>query len=152
MQDIQKGQDFGKLASQFSEDTNTKSKGGNLDWLARYQYSDSSGLNGPASVANWIFDPGRYLNQVSPVLNGNGAYYIVQIMNVDPSRAIDATLLKSLQANALIDWLQARRALPGQNITNPDQNKLFDANNLPQNNILPANPPAQATPAAGTGG
>jgi parvulin-like peptidyl-prolyl isomerase len=151
MQDLQKGQDFGKLASQFSEDSNTKSKGGNMGWLTRYQYTDASGLNGPAIVENWMFDPSRYLNQISPVLNGNGAYYIVQIMNVDPSHAVDATLLKSLQSNALVDWLLERRALPGQNITDADQNKLFDSNNLPPNNILPASAPAMATPAAGSG-
>ena len=152
VQDLQKGQDFGKLASQFSEDSNTKSKGGNLDWLTRYQYIDSSGLNGPASVENWIFDPSRYLNQTSSIITGNGAYYIVQIMNVDPSRAVDATLLKALQSNALVNWLMERRALSGQNITNADQNKLFDPNNLPPNNILPANAPAIATPGTGTGG
>ena len=148
LQEIQQGQDFGKLASLNSQDTNTKSKGGSLDWMTRYQYIDASGLNGPSIVENWIFDPSRHLNEVSPVLNGNGAYYIVQIMNIDPARTVDATLLKSLQANALVDWLQDRRALPGQNISSPDQNKLFDANNLPQNNILPATAPAVATPAA----
>ncbi len=148
LQDLQKGQDFGKLAGQFSQDTNTKSKGGSLDWLTRYQYIDASGLNGPSIVENWIFNPGRHLNELSPVLYGNGAYYVVQIMNIDPSHTVDATLLKSLQANALVDWLQDQRALPGQNITSPDQNKLFDTNNLPQNNILPASAPAVATPAA----
>ncbi len=148
MQDLQKGQDFGKLASQFSQDSNTKSKGGNLDWLTRYQYIDTAGLNGPAQVENWLFDPSRYLNQLSPVIYGNGSYYIVQIMNIDPAHTVDATLLKSLQNNALVDWLQDRRALSGQNITDPDQNKLFDANNLPQNNILPATAPAMSTQTA----
>ncbi len=148
LQDLQKNQDFGKLAKQFSEDTNTNQKGGSLDWLTRYQYIDASGLNGPAIVENWIFDPGRSLNQMSTILIGNGSYYIVQIMNIDPARNVDATLLKSLQANALVDWLQERRALSGQNITPVDQTMLLDANNLPQNNILPVNAPAIATPAA----
>jgi parvulin-like peptidyl-prolyl isomerase len=148
LQDLQKGQDFGKLASQFSQDSNTKSKGGSLDWLTRYQYIDTAGLNGPSLVENWLFDPSRHLNQLSPVLYGNGSYYIEQIMNIDPARTVDATLLKSLQANALVDWLQDRRALSGQNITSPDQNKLFDPNNLPQNNILPATAPAVSTPTA----
>src|SRR5579883_384693 len=81
LQDLQKGQDFGKLAKQFSQDTNSNTKGGSLDWLTRYQYVDSAGLNGPAAVENWMFDPGRKIGELSPVLYGNGAYYIVQIMN-----------------------------------------------------------------------
>lgn len=148
LQDLQKGQDFGKLSKQLSQDTNTNQKGGSLDWLTRYQYIDSTGFNGPSIVENWIFDPSRHLNELSPVLFGNGAYYVVQIMNIDPAHDVDASLLKSLKANALVDWLQDRRALPGQNITSPDQNKLFDTNNLPQNNILPASAPAVATPSA----
>lgn len=146
LQDLQKGQDFGKLAKQLSQDTNTNQKGGSLDWLTRYQYIDASGLNGPSVVENWIFDPSRHLNELSPVLFGNGAYYVVQVMNVDPSRSVDATLLKSLQVNALVDWLQDRRAFPGQNITSPDQNMLFDPGNLPPNNTLPQSAPAISTP------
>jgi len=146
LQDLQKGQDFGKLAKQYSQDTNTNQKGGSLGWLARYQYIDDSGLNGPAIVENWLFDSSRYLNQLSPVLFGNGAYYIVQVMNIDPSRDVDATLLKSLKANALVDWLKDRRALSGMNITAVNQTMLLDTGNLPQNNILPASAPAIATP------
>jgi parvulin-like peptidyl-prolyl isomerase len=146
LQDLQKGQDFGALAKTFSQDTNTNTKGGSLGWLTRYQYIDAAGLNGPSVVENWLFDPSRHLNDLSPVLFGNGSYYIVQLMNVDPSRAVDATLLKSLQANALVDWLQDRSALPNQHISSPDQNMMFDTNNLPQDNILPASAPAVATP------
>jgi len=148
LQDLQKGQDFGKLSKQLSQDTNTNQKGGSLGWLTRYQYIDASGLNGPSIVENWIFDPSRHLNELSPVLFGNGAYYVVQIMSIDPAHDVDANLLKSLKANALVDWLQDRRALPGQNITSPDQNKLFDPANIPQNNVLPASAPAVATPSA----
>lgn len=146
LQDLQKGQDFGKLAKQFSQDTNTNNKGGELDWMTRYQYIDASGLNGPSKVENWMFDPNRKLNEMSPIIFANGSYYIVQIMGIDPSRAVDATMLKSLKSNALVDWLQDQRALPGQNITSPDQNKLFDQSNLPPNNILPQSAPAAATP------
>jgi parvulin-like peptidyl-prolyl isomerase len=149
LQDLQKGQTFGSLAKQFSQDTNTNTKGGDLGWLTRYQYIDSAGLNGPAVVDNWLFDPARKLNEISPVLSGNGSYYIVQVMNIDPARTVDATLLKSLQGNALVDWLLEQRAQPGQVITDADQNKMFDAGNLPPNNILPSAAPSIPTPAAG---
>ncbi|HEU5374450.1 MAG TPA: peptidylprolyl isomerase [Ktedonobacteraceae bacterium] len=146
LQDLQKGQDFGKLAKAQSKDTNTSAKGGDLGWLTRYQYIDASvGPGGPAVVENWIFDPARKLNEISPVLYGNGTYFIVQITNVDPARVVDANTLKTLKSNVLVDWLQDRggsgRPLPGQNIKTPDQNMMADPNNLPPNNILPSAAP-----------
>ena len=38
-----------------------------------------------AVVENWMFDPARKLNEISPILTENGAYHIVQILAVDPS-------------------------------------------------------------------
>lgn len=150
LKDLQKGQDFGKLAKQFSQDTNTASKGGDLGYLTRYQYIDGSGLNGPPAVENWIFDPARKLNELSPVMFANGSYYIVQIMNFDPAHTVDATLLKALQNNALVDWLLDQRALPGQHITPGDQNMMFsNTDNLPPNGILPSAAPTLPTPGAG---
>jgi PPIC-type PPIASE domain len=151
LQDLQKGQDFGKLAKANSSDSNTASKGGDLGWITRYQYIDDAGsINGPAAIDNWLFDPSRKLNEISPVIYAGGSYYIVQLLNVDPSRSVDSTLLQSLQSNALVNWLQERGGngipLPGQNITSPDQNMLTDARNMPQNNILPSSAPALATP------
>ena len=150
LQDLQKGQDFGKLAKQFSQDTATASKGGDLGYLTRYQYIDTAGnLNDPSAIEDWIFDPARKLNELSPIMFANGSYFIVQIMNIDPARPVDAKLLKALQANALVDWLQDQRALPGQHITTANQNMLFDQNNLPPNGILPSSAPTLPTPTPG---
>jgi parvulin-like peptidyl-prolyl isomerase len=150
LQKLQKGSDFAALVGPNSKDANTNTKGGDLGWLARYEYIDASAssINGPEVVDNWIFDPSRKLNEVSPVLFGNGSYYIVQIMNIDPARTLDATALKALQSNALVDWLLGRRVLPGQNIIAADQTMMFDTNNLPQNNLLPQAAPS--TPVAGS--
>ncbi len=157
LRDLQKGQDFGKLAQTLSKDSVTNKKGGDLGWLARYQYiSSESGVTGPSTIENWMFDPARKVHEVSPVLSGNSAFYVVQIENIDHARKLDATIVKQLQANALVNWLQDRGGsgipLPGQNITAPDQNKLFDANNLPPNNILPQTAPAAQQPAGGLPG
>lgn len=147
LQDLQKGQDFGKLASANSQDTNTKTKGGDLGWMTRYQYIDSSvGINGPSVVENWMFDPARKLNEISPILFGNGSYYIVQIMNIDPSRAVSSNIISALKTNALVYWLQDREALPDQHIVQGNQNMMFDTNNLPPNNILPQAAPSTGTP------
>jgi len=150
LQDLQKGQDFGKLAKQFSQDSNTASKGGDLGYLTRYQYIDASGIVGPSVVENWLFDPARKLNEISKIFFTTGSYYIVQILNIDPSRKVDPTLLKKLQANALVDWLQDQRALPGQNITAGDQTMMFsNTDNMPPNGILPAAAPSVPTPVPG---
>ncbi len=155
LQDLQKGQKFAALAKPFSQDSNSNTKGGNIGWLTRYQYIDASGLNGPSVVENWIFDPARKVNDLSPSLFGNGSYYIVQITGINKAKAVDHALLKALQADAIVNWLQDRGGngipLPGQRITAPDQTMLFDANNLPPNNILPASAPAVATPTTAAG-
>lgn len=153
LQDLQKGQDFGKLASN-SQDTNTKTKGGDLGWMTRYQYIDSSvGISGSSVIENWMFDPARKLNEISPVLFGNGSYYIVQIMNIDPSRTVSSNVVTALKANALTYWLQDREALPGQHIVQGDQNMMFnDTNNLPPNNILPQGAPSSSNGQSGLPG
>jgi hypothetical protein len=149
LQQLQHGKDFGTLAKANSTDNNTASKGGELGWLARYQYTDDAGnINGSPAIEDWLFDPARKLNDISPVIYTYSAYYIVQLTNVDPSRSVDATLLKSLKANALVDWLQDRRYLSGQNITSPNATMEQDSRNLPPNNILPSTAPAATTPTA----
>lgn len=140
---LKKGTDFGTLAKQKSVDATTASKGGDLGWLARGQLAqtDQTGV-----IDNWLFDPARYVGELSPVLNENGAFHIVQITGIDPSRTLDKTTLQSLQANALTSWLFEQRALPGMNITPIDQNKLTDTSNMPPD--LPSGAPATAVPGA----
>ncbi|MBV9229793.1 MAG: peptidylprolyl isomerase [Chloroflexi bacterium] len=101
LKQLKQGADFGKLAKQKSVDVNTKDKGGDLGWIARGQYAKNEAANASGSIDNWIFDPARKLNELSPVLTENGAYHIVQIMNIDPARPIDDTTLKALKDNAL---------------------------------------------------
>jgi parvulin-like peptidyl-prolyl isomerase len=145
LQDLQKGQSFAALAKKYSQDTNTNTKGGSLNWLARGQYANQE-VN--AVVENWMFDPRRTINEISPILTENGSYHIIQIMGIDPSRAVDAATLQTLKTNALQDWLLMQQALPTTKITAVDQNKLTDAMNLPPSSVLPAGAPATGVPGA----
>lgn len=140
---LKKGADFGSLAKQKSVDASTASSGGDLGWQARGQLAqtDQTGV-----IDNWLFSPARYVGEISPVLDENGAYHIVQIVGIDPSRALDQATLQSLQTNALSSWLFEQRALPNMNITPVDQNKLTDASNMPPD--LPSGAPATAVPGA----
>src|SRR5579875_53771 len=140
---LKKGADFGTLAKQKSVDATTASSGGDLGWLARGQLAqtDQSGV-----IDNWLFDPARYVGELSPVLDENGAYHIVKIVDIDPSRALDKTTLQSLQTNALTSWLFEQRALPNMKITAVNQNMLTDTSNMPPD--LPSGAPATAVPGA----
>lgn len=141
LKQLKSGSDFGKLAAKNSQDTATKSSGGSLGWLVRGQYAQSEGT---AVVDNWLFDPARQLNEISPVLTENGTFRIVQILGFDPSHTVDAKTLQTLKDNALSNWLLEVKALSSTVITMPDTNKENDPNNLPPSSILPAGPPGQA--------
>jgi parvulin-like peptidyl-prolyl isomerase len=143
LQELQHGADFGKLAKQKSQDSTTASSGGSLGWLVRGQYAEKEG---GATVDNWLFDPTRKLNELSPILKENGSYHIVQILGFNPSRAIDPNVLQTLKANALSNWILEQEALPTTKITSPDQSKLFDPMNLPPTSVLPSSAPAAPTP------
>jgi hypothetical protein len=146
LQELKNGGDFSKIASKESKDTSTASSGGSQGWLARGQYA----LNQNAAVVeNWIFDPSRYINEISPVLKENGSYHIVQIMGIDPSRPIDSSTLQTLQYNALPNWILEQQALPTTRITAVDQNMLLDPMNLPPTSILPSAAPSTAVPGSG---
>ena len=145
MKDLQKGQDFAQLAKKYSQDTNTNTKGGALGWLARGQFANQEDN---AVIENWMFDPRRTINEISPILNENGSPHIVQILGIDPARPVDATTLQTLKTNALQDWLLTQHALPATKITPVDQNMLTDAMNLPPTSILPAGAPATGVPGA----
>lgn len=138
---LKKGEDFGKLAKAKSVDTNTNAKGGDLGWLARGQYALNNAQKVAGGIDNWINDPARKLNEISPVISENGTFHIVQIMGFDPARTIDETTLKDLQDNALTAWILSQKAQPGTTVTEIDQTMLLDANNMPPG--LPASAPAQ---------
>ena len=147
LQELKNGGDFGKIASKQSKDTTTASSGGSQGWLARGQYA----LNQNAAVVeNWLFDPARYIYELSPVLKENGSYHIAQIMSIDPSHPIDPSMLQTLQYNALSNWILEQQALPTTTIAPVDQNMLLDPLNLPPTSILPAGAPSSGQSVPGS--
>jgi parvulin-like peptidyl-prolyl isomerase len=149
LQQLKNGADFATLARQKSVDSSTNSKGGYLGWLAKGQYAEEETDNNSALIDNWIFNPTRTINEISPVMAENGSFHIIQILGIDPSRPIDATTLQSLQSNALTLWLLSQKAMPGVKITPIDQTKLLDPGNMPPG--LPSSPPSQQVPGANGG-
>jgi len=147
---LKNGADFGKLAKAKSFESTSGAKGGDLGWLARGQYAQTGATGLSGLVDNWIFDPARKVDELSPILTENGTYHIVQIMGIDPSRDVDPATLKTLRDNALNDWLLFQKALPGVKITPIDQNMLLDSMNMPPG--LPSSAPAAQPPGGGLPG
>jgi parvulin-like peptidyl-prolyl isomerase len=145
--------DFAKIAKAQSVDATTKANGGDLGWLAQGQYAQNIASNTSGIVDNWIFDHARTPNELSGVITENGAYHIIQILQIDPARSVDATTLGTLQRNALTSWLLSQKGKLGLSVISSDQSKLLDPMNIPNTTpSLPASPPATATPAATSGG
>ncbi|GAC1423922.1 MAG: hypothetical protein NVS9B9_27780 [Ktedonobacteraceae bacterium] len=142
LKQLKSGADFGKLAKSKSVDSVTNAKGGDFGWLARGQYIQNYASNTSGTVENWIFTPSRQLNELSPVLSENGTFHIIQILGIDPSRAVDSVTLKSLKDNALNAWLVSKRA--NATITPVDQNLTTDSTIMPPG--LPASSPGQSVP------
>jgi parvulin-like peptidyl-prolyl isomerase len=144
---LKKGADFTTLAKTKSVDTTTKSSGGELGWLVRWQYTvnNSSNIRGTGAIDNWLFDPARKVNQLSPILTENGTYHIVQVEAIDPSRKVDDPhILSTLRADdtPLIAWLNSQEV--NAHITPGDSNKEFDPLNMPQD--IPTSPPGSTPP------
>jgi parvulin-like peptidyl-prolyl isomerase len=145
---LQHGANFATLAKQKSVDQNTKNQGGDLGWMAQGQYTNNYADNISAVVDNWLFAPGRKVNELSPILQENGTWHIVQITSINPSRPIAKSTLQSLQNNALTAWLLSQKALPSTKITSVNQTMLMDSNNMPTG--LPAGAPAVTPTVGGT--
>lgn len=148
LKQLQGGANFATIAKAQSLDSNTKTKGGELGWLANGEYMLNDGSNLGVTIDNWIMDPKRTVNELSSVLSENGTFHILQIENIDPSRAIDSTTLSSLKTNALKYWVAEQKA-HGAKVSDPDSTILLNTSNMPS--WLPASAPSTAT-AVSTGG
>ncbi|MBV9172169.1 MAG: peptidylprolyl isomerase [Chloroflexi bacterium] len=102
LQQLQNGADFAQLASQYSTDTSTKDKGGDLGWL-------------PRGIQDKAFDDAAFAlqaGQLSNVVADAGSYQIIQVLERDPSRAVAPDQLQTLRSKAFNDWLSSARSSP----------------------------------------
>jgi hypothetical protein len=135
--------EWAKLAKTDSLDPNTKSNGGDLGWA----------VNGSSDggIEYWLYSTNHKVGDVSPVIKDtSGTFDVVQVLAIDPSRAIDAATLKAAQDNALSHFLNQQRAIPSAVITSADSTMLNASRNLPKKPSLSAALPA-ITPTVGSG-
>ncbi len=138
-----------QAAKQYSLDPNTKGTGGDMGWVPPG--------TGDAGIELWAYAPGRTVNQTSPVIkDASGTFDIVQILGIDPHRAVDPTTLQDSQSNALSHWLSGQRADPRNSFSTPDQGMMNASRNLPSvpnlNATLKNENPQGANPGVPGGG
>jgi parvulin-like peptidyl-prolyl isomerase len=97
---LQAGADFGQLAQQLSTDTSSKGNGGDLGWIGH------GVLDKAVEDTAFALQPG----QLSGVVQGANGFYVVQVLEKDPARAVAAAQLDTQRQKAFNDWLDSRRS------------------------------------------
>jgi parvulin-like peptidyl-prolyl isomerase len=92
---LQAGADFATLAAQFDPLT-----GGDLGWLPRGYF-----LYPELEQAAFALQPTEY----TPVIQTPAGFHILQLVERDPQRPLDASMRQALQRQALQSWLDERR-------------------------------------------
>ncbi|HEU6448881.1 MAG TPA: peptidylprolyl isomerase [Verrucomicrobiae bacterium] len=82
---IRAGEDFSKLATQYSDDASTKDDGGMLPAASRNQLLQAFGL--PFEEAAFTLKT----NQVSDVVTANYGYHIIQLLGRNPAKTLTLT-------------------------------------------------------------
>jgi post-segregation antitoxin (ccd killing protein) len=138
------------LAKQDSLDATTKNTGGDMGWVVNY--------SGDQAIDNWAYAADRKVSDLTttPLKDASGTYDVVQVLEINPSRTVDATTLKSAQNSALTQWIAGAKAEVNTHITTPDSTMLTAARNLPilpdLNAQLPSETPPNGVPGAPTTG
>jgi len=95
-QRLNQGEDFAKLAQELSEDSGSKENGGDLGWFAR------GAMVKEFEEAAFALQP----QQISTPITTTYGVHIIQVLEREQERELDATALARVQSTALTDWLQ----------------------------------------------
>ena len=98
---IKAGADFGQVAQQSSQDSLTKASGGDLGWFPRGLL-----ISKEVEDAAFSLQPG----QISGVIQSAFGFHIVQVLERDANRPLDADQSAKLQPQAMERWLSGLRA------------------------------------------
>jgi parvulin-like peptidyl-prolyl isomerase len=113
---LRAGEDFAALAAELSIDPSAKTNKGDLGWATRGQFIQE-------------FDTAAFslpILQISEPITTSFGVHIIQVLERDANRALDANALAQARASALTDWLQSARAAAASSIL-----RYFDAQYIP---------------------
>ncbi|HKD74807.1 MAG TPA: peptidylprolyl isomerase, partial [Ktedonobacterales bacterium] len=113
------------VAKKDSLDTTSSSNGGDLGWVVQGQQDQA--------IEQWAFDAKRKAGETSGVIKDvGGTFNIVQVVAIDPSRAVDSGTISTLKSNALSHWLTGMRDLaPTNHISSYNQTMYNSTYNVP---------------------
>ena len=117
LQRLKNGEDFATVAQQVSEDTASKDSGGEQDWL-------------PRGVAEQALDEALFsldIGQISDVISGTNALFIVQVEERQAQRETTDTQKSLLASQAQQKWLTDLRDRVGvtTSLSNAQRNTLL---------------------------
>jgi len=114
---IQAGEDFKTVADEVAgEQAN-----GVLDWTPR---GGSSFL--PQQIEDFLFDTAQ-AGQVSDPQAIGSVYYVTQLLEKDPNRALDDEGRQRVAQRELSNWLDGLKLSTTQHFSDEDRNRAFDA-------------------------
>jgi parvulin-like peptidyl-prolyl isomerase len=96
---LSQGADFASLAMEYSTDTGTSSKGGDLGWF-------------PRGVMDKTFEDAAFslaVNQISQPITTTYGIHIIQVLGHEQNRPLDQAQLQQRESTALDNWLQTTR-------------------------------------------
>jgi len=102
--EFDKGTDFADIAKQFSEDSATKEKGGELGWYAH-------GMLTQIDVETELFSLDTGLRSAQHSDRTNTVWY--KVLEKDPARALDDDQKKKISDSAYTYWLQQQKKAHG---------------------------------------
>lgn len=102
--EFDKGTDFAEIAKQFSEDSATKDKGGDLGWYAR-------GMLTQIDIENEIFALDVGSRSVQHSDRASTVWY--KVVEKDPARALDDDQKKKITDSAYTYWLNQQKKAHG---------------------------------------
>lgn len=97
---IESGEDFAALAAEISQDQTNKDKGGDLDWVTRGTLPSQR-----LEDALFALEPGER----SAVVESDFGFHILEMIAVDPARALSEDQRTHLKERALLEWLEETR-------------------------------------------
>lgn len=102
---LQAGADFAALAQQYSKDSVTAAKGGDLDWFPRGGLLDEA-----LEEAAFALQPGQISGVVASEFGGQMVYEIVQVLEREAARPLSPERLMFLQRQTFRRWLDELKA------------------------------------------